>query len=403
MKTDWKRDITLFFTSQTLSMLGSSLVQYAMMWHITLQTKSGGMMAVYIVCGFVPAFVLSPFAGVWADRWDRRKIIMLADGAIALVTLALGLVFLAGFKVVWLLFLASAFRAVGSAFQMPAVGAILPQIVPEDRLMRVSGINGTIQSLIMLVSPILSGALLSITSIEKIFLIDVVTAVLAIGVLFILRIPPHEKASKKQEQGYFADMGLGLKYIKEHRYLLRFFGYIGLFLFLVTPAAFLTPLQVTRSFGAEVWRLTAVEIFFSSGMMLGGLLLASWGGFHNRMKTMVASNLIMAACTILLALMPNFWLYLAIMGIFGIAMPLYNSPSAVMLQEHVESAYLGRVFSVLTMLSTSLMPLGMLIFGPLADLARIEWILLATGAAMLVRGLMVLGERKLMEVGVPLQ
>jgi len=196
---------------------------------------------------------------------------------------------------------------------------------------------------------------------------------------------------------------LGLKYIRKHRYLLRFFGYVGLFLFLVTPAAFLTPLQVTRSFGAEVWRLTAVEIFFSSGMMLGGLLLASWGGFRNRMKTMVTSNLIMAVCTISLALMPNFWLYLATMGIFGIAMPLYNSPSAVMLQEHVETDYLGRVFSVLTMLSTSLMPLGMLVFGPLADLVRIEWILLATGAAMLVRGLMVLGEKKLMEVGVPVQ
>jgi len=402
MQKNWKRDIGVFFASQTLSLLGSSLVQYAIMWHITLETKSGAMMTLSIIFGFVPALILSPFAGVWADRYDRKKIIMIADGGIALATLALALVFMSGHRDIWLLFFASAVRAAGSAFHGPAVGAILPQIVPEDKLMRISGINGTIQSMIMLVSPIVSGALLTFAPLEIIFFIDVVTAALAIAaLLFFLQVPPHEKAAAKQKIGYFADMRLGFRYIREHRYLLRFFFYIGFFLFMVSPAAFLTPLQATRSFGAEVWRLTAIEVFFSSGMMLGGLLLASWGGFKNRMKTMVASNLIMAACTIALGLVPYFWLYLAVMGLFGVAMPLYNSPSSVMLQEHVEQEYLGRVFSVLSMLSTSLMPLGMLVFGPLADMVKIEWILLPTGVAMLIHGLLVLGDRKLMAIGMP--
>jgi DHA3 family macrolide efflux protein-like MFS transporter len=134
-------------------------------------------------------------------------------------------------------------------------------------------------------------------------------------------------------------------------------------------------------------------------MLLGGLVMASWGGFRNRMRTMVASNLVMAACTIVLGLIPWFWPYLAIMASFGVAMPFYNAPSATMLQEHVEPEYIGRVFSVLTMLSTSLMPLGMLLFGPLADAIKIEWLLLVTGAAMLAQGLAALGDRKLMEAG----
>jgi DHA3 family macrolide efflux protein-like MFS transporter len=399
---NWKRDLTLFFSSQALSLLGSSLVQYAIMWHITLETKSGLMMTLSIVCGFVPTFLLSPFAGVFADRYDRKKIIMLADGMIALVTLALALLFAAGYRAIWLLLLAQALRSIGSALQGPAVGAILPQIVPEDRLMRANGINSSIQSALMIASPLLSGALLGLASIQAIFFIDVGTAALAIGVLLVfLRVPPHEKASRRADSGYFDDMRLGFRYIREHRYLTRFFSYLGLLLFLVTPAAFLTPLQVARRFGAEVWRLTAVEIFFSGGMMLGGLVMASWGGFKNRMRTMVASGLAMAACTIGLGLMPWFWPYLAVMAVFGIAMPLYNTPSATMIQEHVEPDYLGRVFSVLTMLSTSLMPLGMLIFGPLADLVKIEWLLLATGAAMLAHGLFALGDRKLMEAGEP--
>lgn len=402
MHTHWKRDAALFFSSQTLSLLGSSLVQYAIMWHITLETKSGIMMTLSVICGFVPTLLLSPFAGVFADRYDRKKIIMLADGMIALVTLALALVFAAGHDALWLLLLAQAVRAVGSALQGPAVGAILPQIVPAESLMKANGINGTIQSTIMLVSPLVSGALMGLAPLQAIFFVDVATAALAIGVLlFFLRVPPHEKASRRQETSYFLDMRLGFRYIRDHRYLVRFFAYLGGFVFLVTPAAFLTPLQVTRSFGAEVWRLTAIEILFSSGMMLGGLVMSSWGGFKNRMRTMLLSNLIMAACTIALGFIPWFWLYLVAFGVFGVALPMYNTPAAVMLQEHVESDFLGRVYSVMTMLQTSLMPLGMLIFGPLADLVKIEWLLLATGAAMLSFALAVGGDKKLIEAGLP--
>lgn len=399
---NWKRSIVLFLSSQTISLLGSSLVQYAIMWHITLSTKSGLMMTLSIICGFVPMFLLSPFGGVWADRYDRKRLIVLADALIATVTLILAFVFMAGNDAIWLLLLTSAVRAVGGAIQQPAVGAILPQIVPEEHLMRVNGISGTIQSLIMLVSPIVSGALLTFASIQAIFFIDVVTAAIAIAVLLgLLRIPPHAKALEKQKVSYFTDMKLGLAYIKGHRYLVSFFAYLGVLLFLIAPAAFLTPLQVTRTFGAEVWRLTAIEIVFSVGMMGGGVLISVWGGFKNRMHTMIASNLVMAACTIALGLAPNFWVYLAFMGSFGIAMPLYNTPSATMIQEHVEPDFMGRVFSVLAMLSTSLMPLGMLVFGPIADAVRIEWILLGTGAVLFLHGLRVLGDKRLIEAGVP--
>jgi DHA3 family macrolide efflux protein-like MFS transporter len=398
----WKRNATIFLATQALSLLGSSLVQYALMWNVTLSTKSGIMMTLFIICGFVPTFLLSPFAGVFADRFDRRKIIMLSDGLIALVTLALALALsLAGGRhTLWLMFLAAAIRSLGSALQGPAVGAFLPQLVPVDKLTRVSGINGSMQSVIMLVSPMLSGALLSLAPLQTVFFIDVGTAAIAIGSLALfLPVPPHEKALRKQEVSYLEDMRLGFRYIRGHRYLLSFFAYLSLFLFFVTPAAFLTPLQVTRSFGADVWRLTAIEIAFSAGMMAGGGLIAAWGGFKNRVRTMLLSNLVMALCTIALGLIPIFWLYLVFMGLFGAAMPFFNTPSAVMLQEQVETSYLGRVFSVMTMLSTSLMPMGMLIFGPLAELVPIERLLLGSGAVLLAMAIGLPFNRRLIEAG----
>ncbi len=398
--SSWKRDFAVFLSSQALSLLGSSLVQYAITWHITLTTKSGLMMTLAIVFGFVPAFVLSPFAGVWADRYDRKRLIMLSDGFIALVTLATALVYVAGYRELWVLFAALAARSAGSAIQQPAVGAILPQFVPTEKLMRANGINQTFQSLIMLGSPVLSGALLSVAPVERLFFLDVATAAVAIGVLgLFLKVRPHERATRLAETGHFEDMKLGFRYIRDHRYLLSFFSYVGFFLFAVSPAAFLTPLQVTRTFGAEVWRLSAVEVAFSAGMTLGGFVMAAWGGFRNRMRTMLASGFVMAACTMALALMPSFWAYLAVMAVFGVALPVFNAPSAVILQDHVETEYLGRVFSVLSMLHTSLMPIGMLVFGPLADVVRVEWLLLGTGAAMFAQNFVALGNRRLVEAG----
>lgn len=401
MKTHWKSNLALFLSSQTVSLLGSSLVQYAILWHITLQTKSGAMMTLYIICGFVPTFLLAPFAGVWADRYDRKRLIILSDAMIALVTLALALAFMAGYESLWMLLAGAALRAVGAAVQGPAVGAILPQIVPEDKLTRANGLNGTIQSAILLISPLLSGALLSLASLELIFFIDVVTAAIAISVLLVLRVATHAKAAVEQQSGYFSDMIEGFRYIRDHRYLISYFAYVGLFLFLISPAAFLTPLQVARSFGDDVWRLTAIEMVFSVGMMIGGVFISSWGGFRNRMHTMLLSNLVMAVCALALALVPTFWLYLVVMAVFGFSMPLYNTPSAVVIQEHVEPDFLGRVFSVLTMLFTSIMPLAMLLFGPIADTLPIEGLLLSTGAVMLVLGTLVFRNRRLMEAGIP--
>ena len=122
MKNKWKKDIVLFIASQTISLLGSSLVQYAIMWHITLNTKSGVMMTVFIICGFLPTFFLSPFAGVWADRYNRKTIIILADLFIAVTTLFMAILFKLGYQSMGLLFVMSAFRAIGSGVQNPAIG-----------------------------------------------------------------------------------------------------------------------------------------------------------------------------------------------------------------------------------------------------------------------------------------
>ena len=402
MKKGWEKNVILFLISQTISLFGSSLVLYALMWYITLNTKSGVMMTIYIISGFLPTFFLSPFAGVWADRYNRKNLIIIADSFIAIATLFLAILFFMGYDSIGLLFVMAAFRAVGTGVQTPAIGAIIPQLVPEDKLTKVNGINSSIQAIVMLISPMLSGALLTMTSIQNIFLIDVVTAALAVVVLrFFLEVPTHEKAQDNQEISYFKDLKEGIIYIRNHAYVKKFFVFSAFFFILIAPLAFLTPLQVTRSFGDEVWRLTAIEITFSIGMTLGGILIATWGGFNNKIYTMTLSSLIISFCTFILGIANTFWIYLCIMALTGLSIPFFNTPSTVLLQEKVEADFLGRVFGVMGMISSSMMPLGMLIFGPLADIISIEYLLKGTGIALFLLSFFLIGSRDLVEAGKP--
>ncbi len=397
----WQKKIILFLTSQTVSLFGSSLVQYAIMWYITLNTQSGVMMTLSIICGFLPTFFVSPFAGVWADRFNRKLLIIASDAFIAIATLILAVFFLLGYDSLWLLFVVSAIRSIGTGIQTPAVGAILPQIVPEDRLTKVNATNGSIQSLVMLVSPMVSGALLSIAPIEIIFFIDVITAAAAVVIMILfVKVPIHAKALQKHVTSYFDDVLIGVRYLRDHKFVKSMFFFFAVYFFFAAPVAFLTPLQTTRSFGNDVWRLTAIEIVFSAGTMVGGILLASWQGFKNKVHTMVLSSTLIGLFTIALGVTPVFWLYLVFMAIVGLAMPFFNTPAMVLLQEKVENDFMGRVFGILSMISSIMMPVGMLIFGPMADVIDIELMLIVTGLIMLVIGFVLLGNKAIVREGI---
>ena len=398
----WQRQTALFLGSQTISLFGSSLVQYAIFWYLTLETQSGVIMTLSTIFGFLPTFFISPFAGVWADRYNRKRLIVLSDGITALSTLVLVLLFLAGQRSIWILLATSAIRAIGAGIQMPAVGAILPQIVPEKELTRINGLNGSIQAVVMLVSPMISGALYQFAPMEGIFMIDIVTAALAIAIMvFLLKVPTHEKASQEQVSNYLQDMKLGFRYIQNHDFIKRLFLYFSLAFFMAAPVSFLSPLQVARSFGDDVWRLTAIEIAFSIGMIGGGLWIASWGGFKNRIHSIAFAIGAMGLCTFGMGVIPNFWIYLFLMGLVGLVIPLLNAPSMTLLQEKVEEDFLGRVFGVQSMVASSMMPLGMLIFGPLADRMAIEILMAVSGVFLMVVAFFAIRDRVLLEAGKP--
>lgn len=391
----WKKKTALFLSSQSLSLFGSNVVQYAIIWYVTLTTRSGAVLTISTLSAFLPQIIISLFAGVWADRYHRKFLIIAADVLTAVSTLILAVLFLLGYRELWLIFLVSGIRSVGAGIQSPAVNALLPQIVPTDRLLKVNSVNGTLQPFIMIAAPLVSGAMLSFFRLEAIFFVDVFTAFLAVSLLLVLKVPDYQKASAEQKTGFLDELRAGAFYIRQNRAIRTLFSFFAFVSFLIAPVVFLTPLLVTRSFGAEVWRLTANEVTFFTGSILGGIILTVWGGFKNHFRTIGLSCILWAFLFTGLGLSKVFVLYLFFMFLSGIPMPFLHASTTTLLQERVRPDMQGRVFGVQQLIMNTILPVGMLVFGPIADIITIETLLVMTSGLMAVPGLWIFFNKQL--------
>jgi len=380
LKDNWQQKAALFLLSQMVSIFGTAVVAYAVIWYITLETSSAGLMTILIICTFLPQILISLVAGVWADRYNRKKLIIFADLFTAVVTLIMAICFISGNKSFTLIFVASALRSLGAGIQMPAVSAILPQIVPMEKLTKVNGVNNSLNSAMTLLSPAVGGLMLATIGFSYTLLIDVFTALIAIIIFIFIKVEKH--TCVEEAGSVFKELRNGLLYTKNHLLLRRLLIFYALFFFLLAPAAFLTPLLVVRSFGPEVWRLTLNEMFWSGGAVLGGLIISVWGGFKNRISTMALATAGFGITIALMGIVGNFQIYLAIMLISGLFMPFFGTAETVLIQENVEEHMLGRVFSIVQIIVSAALPLGMLLFGPLGDMIAIEYILIATGICL---------------------
>jgi DHA3 family macrolide efflux protein-like MFS transporter len=379
----WRRNVALFLTGQTVSLFGSMVVQYAVMWWVTLETRSGLAVALYAVAAFLPQGLVSLFGGVLADRMNRRVLVMIADAGIAAATLALAMLMANGVTDLWIVLLAVAVRSVGAGVQTPAVQAMIPQIVPAEHLMRVNGIFQTISSAMALLAPAAAGAIFTAFGIVPVFFLDVVTAVAGIGLLALVAVPTLERAAGPGTS-YGQDLVEGMRYIRTQpvvRWLL--IVYTIIFLLTVAPS-FVTPLMVARSFGSEEWMLAVLEVAFSLGMLLGGVLMSTVLARRGRVGLILIAVYGFGAVTVGLGLSTNLWVFYGFMFVLGLLVPPFSTPFMTLIQESVEPTMHGRVFSYVSIVMALATPVGMVVFGPLADVVSVEALLIAAGLATIV-------------------
>jgi len=377
----WKTTFFTIWSGQALSILGSQLVQFALIWYLTVQTGSATVLATASLVGMLPNVVLGPFIGTLVDRWDRRRTMYLADSIEALATIALAILFALEAVEVWHIFAVLFIRSLAGAFQANAMNASTSLMVPVEQLTRIQGLNQLLNGGLNVVAAPLGALLLGILPMQGILAIDVVTALFAILPLFFIHIPqPERNAVHAGKTTVWTDFKAGLGYM---------IGWPGLLIvglmtvginFTIIPAFSLLPLMVKDYFGGSAIHLSWVESAMGAGMILGGLALGFWGGFSRKILTSMVGLIGMGAGTLILALAPSSAIFLAVGGalLVGLMTPITMGPFFALIQSTVEPDMQARIFSLLSSVGTGIAPLGLMIAGPVADRVGIQaWFLLA--------------------------
>ncbi|TLN25664.1 MFS transporter [bacterium] len=380
------------WTGQAFSLVGSALVQFALVWWMTSQTGSATVLATATLFALLPQVVLGPFVGPLVDRWNRRLIMILADGGIALATGVLIFLFATGRVQVWHVYAILLVRSLGGAFHSPAMTASTTLMVPKGFLTRLAGFNQTLQGLIAIFAPPLGALLIGLLPMQGVLAVDIVTAALAILPLLLFRIPvpPRQEAQANgtlQKTGYWQDLAQGLRYVIKWPGLLGIILMAMLLNFLLVPASSFQPLVVTKIFGKGVVELGWAETIFGVGMIAGGLLLGAWGGFKRKIVTTLVGILGISLGVILVGVAPadKFFLALVANFIVGLAQVLANGPLGAIFQTSVDQDMQGRVFSLISAGATAMMPLSLMIAGPISDWLGLRiWYLIGGGLCILV-------------------
>jgi len=384
-QNNWKRKTMLFLSSQCITLFGSMIVQMSIIWYVTLKTSSGGWVAAFTICSYLPQFLISFFAGVWADRYSRKKLIILSDVVIAIATLILFYVMpmvSSDFVLLSALLVISIIRSVGAGVQTPAVNAVIPHLVPEEYLMKYNGINATAQSIVQFAAPAVAGTVLSIGTFRFTLFIDIVTAFIGVGLLSCVLLPNQETSN--ENVSVLSEIKKGISYAFSDKVIGKILIVYGLFILLSVPAGFMAALLVSRVYGDVYWYLTAVELVGFAGMALGGVLMGMWGGFKSRLKTFASGLLILSIMTIGMGVSPYFILYLVMMFVYSVALTIIQTAVTTIIQEKAEGSMLGRVFGLMGAMYSGFLPVGMAIFGPLADMLPLQWIMVGSGIALVL-------------------
>jgi DHA3 family macrolide efflux protein-like MFS transporter len=380
LPANWAFRFFTIWSGQAVSLFGSSLVQFALVWYLTRETGSATVLATATLVALLPQIVLGPFVGALVDRWDRRIIMIVADSSIAAATLLLAWLFTSNQIQVWHVFAILGIRSLGGAFHQPAMTASTSLMVPDEHLARVAGANQTLQGVLNIAAPPLGAILIETIFTQNVLLIDVVTAAFAVVPLFFIPIPQPknqvEQANGEREKtSYWQDVRAGFRYVRQWPGLFWLIILAMVLNFLLGPTSSLLPLVITKIFNGGATELGWVESTFGIGVIVAGVLLSIWGGFKRRIITSALGIVGIGLSIAAIGLIPAnlFSLLLVAQFFVGFSQVFANGPLHAIFQSSVAPEMQGRVFSLLGAGATAMMPIGLMIAGPLSDLVGIRF------------------------------
>ncbi len=390
----WQRRFFTIWSGQAISILGSQIVSFAIVWYLTEQTGSATVLAIASMFGILPNILLSPFAGAMADRGDRKSIMIISDLVVGLARLLGFFLFFTGSIQVWHLYLMIFVGSAAGSFQQPAMASSTALMVPKKHLSRVAGMNQTLQGALSIAGPPLGALLMSLTTIANIYLLDVITMLFAVLPLLFIPIPKLE--TRKDSNGdviktsFFQDIKEGFQYVLNWKGLTLLLLSAMLINFLISPAMSLLPLLVSKHFGGDEVQLALMNSMLGIGMLIGGIILSIWGGFKRRIFTSFMGLIISGLSLAAVGFIPEtgFSIALFVFLISALMLPFINGPIQAVVQSAVTPEMQGRVISLIGTTAGFAMPIGLAIAGPVSDAIGIQAWFIIGGICMSLTGIL---------------
>jgi DHA3 family macrolide efflux protein-like MFS transporter len=395
----WKKRFYTIAVGQAVSYIGSSAVQFALIWWLAKETGSALMLSLAGLFAYLPQTLLAPFAGVWIDRLKRKTVMIAADLFTGFVSLAFAVVFFLGSPPYWAACVVLGIRAIGGVFHGPALQAAIPLLVPEEKLITANSVNEFILVGSYMLGPIIGAAMFAALPMEFILLTDLLGAMLACTAVMLVKIPEtkHELQGKKH---FLLELKEGMIVFLDDKKLFFLTIFSMLVLVFIMPLSSLYPLIISGHFNGTEWHLSIIQVIYGVGMMSGAAVV---GGMGNKIKNKLAVSILglfvfsvtAFFCGILPPTMIGLWIFAGICLVMGAGNNMYNVPFYTYIQETIPNEKQGRVFSLLNFLMSFTIPLGLLIAGPVAEILGVTALfIIAGGASTVITGVCMVAVRK---------
>lgn len=386
---NWKSVIAIIWCGQALSIFATVAASFAAMWYITETTSSAIWLSLASMAALLPVALLSPFGGVIADRYNRKYVIILADGSAGVFSLVLALIVLSGHLNVPLMLLLLAVRTGGQAFHGPAMTALMPHLVPKRHLVRINSMDQTITSLSAIIGPAIGILLYTSIGLYGVMLLDAVCAAIACFCLGLVHITANSP-TKNEHESVLSEMKQGAHFIFKDKSLRNLMLLVMITMLLFMPVSSLVPLMTYEHFKGDGFQASLVEAVFGIGLLLGSAAILIWGGGSKRIPLIVISGIVLglalATCGFL---QPNqFPLFVILVGISAAAIGCYNAPIMPLLQKRTPDEMFGRVMGIFLAGSSLAAPIGLSFSGFIAEAIGITtWFIVCGSLVALCCGL----------------
>lgn len=364
-RTGGMRTFMIVWFGQIVSIIGSGLTSFALGVWVFERTGSATSFALIFLFTELPGLIISPYAGVIVDQYDRRKLMLLSDALAGVSTVVVALLVWADALAIWHIYLIVSVVSIGNAFQVPAYMASIPVLVPREQLGRVNGLMQTAQASRQVIAPALAGFLFTTIQLEGIILVDVISFFVGVLTLLFVQFPRLPKRADEQKEAFFKKMSFGWQFIKERPGLLGTLVVIAIFSFvLAVVGVLITPMILAFTTPLVLGVLTSIG---GIGMLIGSFVMSGWGGPARRIHGVLIPLALAGFFLILHGLGPSAVLIGFVAFPFFFMFPFVVGNTDVIWQQKVPLQVQGRVFATRRMLIRSVLPVGYLVAGPIAD------------------------------------